>query len=292
MYIKDKGTADFFGVPDIEPSSWIQAFGQEMHYQAWQLYPNTILLGKERTLYDYKITDIYEVYKRIGEQVLIVLSQWLSAARWNGERSWINTQHNTSNFNMNMFLTIPRAQADNIWGLQEIISVAIAKALSGILPKWEIEIAYPFHYLKAWGKVAGHLAQKVGIDDGNSFVRIGIGINSAMMPPKLPENDELAKRLFTAPTSINITPRIWPALAEILGKNIQQALAAWQSHDEYLKFLNLKKWDQVTVYSDTGGIEFWKKLADWIYDRVSNRGDIELLGEIIPGGKSYHIVKG
>jgi biotin-(acetyl-CoA carboxylase) ligase len=291
MYIKNKEVADFFGIKEFENSKNFEAFGQNLELTTND-QENIILLGQERTLYDYKLKDISKVYSKIGERVLMTLCQWLTDARWNGDRKWINTQSGISNFNVNIFTTIPQFDRMNsVWSLQEQISTAIAKTLTETVYEWKISIAYPFHYLVDEKKIAGHLIQAASIDAMHLFVRIGIWMNSTTFCPKLPDDDQLAKYIFNKTSSICMPPSLWINFANWLAENITASIESGSKHAEYLQLLNIQPGNSVSIFEDNGTTQFWEQLAQWKFMKIDSVWSIKLDTQSLASWRDYHIIK-
>lgn len=276
MYIRNNTVAWFFGI-----ESWWSSLSIGSPF--WELiqshgYENTILLGKERTLYDYDLQCIYEFCKKYSHNILTILCEWLSSARWNGTRRWINTQDERSNFSVNIFVTLPKNQYQSVQDLQERIAMGIMTTLSWVSTR-HINIAYPFHFLQDGGKIAGHLVQKKNIDKNTEFLRIGIGINTNTQVPRLPDNDELAQRLYWQPSTLSLEPSRWIALANNLRENIIHSLES-SRHDDYLNSLNIENWDTVEITHDNGTISFWEILKRWQFDTINTDGKIHLIWEM------------
>lgn len=289
MYIKDSETAHFFGISSSERGESIEGFSKKLIH-----VPNEekriILLWEERTLYDYTPPKLYDLYKQIGSDILMILCSSLTAARWSGDRKWINTQQHISNFNVNICLSVPRDISSSSWHLQERISVAIATTLAGMNPDAHIQIAYPLHYLMDGWKVAGHLIQKVRLDQDNDFLRIGIGTNTSSLPPRLPVNDHLAQHLFSVPNSLDIPSDRWISLAKQYWKNIQTSLQWGTMHQEYLEFLTLRKWDTIEIYEDNGTAQFGALISRWIFHSLNPDGSITIDDTTLKN-KEFHIKK-
>lgn len=287
MYIKDSETAHFFGISPWEAWESLEGFSKKLihipHHEK-----GIILLWKERTLYDYTLQSIYDFYRQVGSDILMILCSSLTAARWSGERRWINTQQHNANFNVNICVAVSREVSHQIWNLQERIAVAIAKTLSEIKPENQIQIVYPFHYLMDGSKVAGHLVQKIQLDQNFDFLRIGIGTNTATLPPWLPKNDHLAQYLFSRAHSLDISHDRWIPLAKQYWKNIQIALQWDTSHREYLEYLSMRKWDTIEVYEDNGTTQFGTLISRGIFDTLDSDGSITIDNNVL-ANREYHI---
>lgn len=274
MYIQNPEVAHFFGINSSPSTEKIQVFSRELaQYAQWKT-DWVLLLWKEKTLYEYSLREVYKVYQRIEQEVMMILCTGLTKAKWSGNRNWINTQNDISNFNLNICLPVATSVSENLWDLQERISVVIANVLSNIAIDGDIGITYPFHYTLNWWKVAGHLVQKMNLNSEFDFLRIGIGINTAPVAPELPKNDDLAKYLFAKPTSIEILPNQWVNLATWLWKAIHASLSDTSKHEEYLQYLNIKKWDRITVYQDDGSIYFHGTLFSDKFRTIDPNGKI------------------
>ncbi len=286
MYIRNNEVAWFFGARSAQSSRVINSPFSELRESSGDT--SMILLGKERTLYDYDLHSIHLFCESYRINILTVLCEWLAAARWNGNRRWINTQHERSNFSVNIFTTIDKNQYQSVQDLQERIAMAIIDTLSWISTS-NISIAYPFHYLQDGGKIGWHLVQKKSINEDREFLRIGIGINTDREIPVLPENDELAQNLYQKPTTLSLEPGQWIGLATKLRENITQSIVS-NRHDDYLWSLNIQHWDTVEVYHDNGTISFWESVIRWQFDTIDRDGGIHLIGQTDPLRVSdYHI---
>jgi hypothetical protein len=100
------------------------------------------------------------------------------------------------------------------------------------------------------------LVQKIRLDAESDFLRIGIGTNTANIPPVLPKNDHLAEHLFSAPNSVHLGPEEWIRLAKKYKENILLALQSDSEHSEYIQFLNIKRGDTIEIYEDLGTHQF------------------------------------
>ncbi len=286
MLIRDNTLAWFFGTEIPLANSLVPS-------PFWELIEspgdsNIILLGRERTLYDYDLQDIHTFCENYRHSILTVLCEWLSSARWNGMRRWINTQHGKSNFSVNIFTTLDKNQYQSVQDLQERIAMGIIDTLSWINSD-NVSIAYPFHYLQDGGKIAGHLVQKKSISKDTEFLRIGIGINTDTQSPLLPDNDELVQHLYRQPTTLALEPSRWIALATDLRDNIIHSLES-SRHDEYIRSLSIGHWDSVEISHDDGTISFWESVIWWQFDTIDADGRIYLIWEMNPLKLSdYHI---
>lgn len=297
MYITQPDVAQFFWVTDSSNNKHI-----DFLWHNFAEYPITdeekdsnsriMLLGKEQTLYNYSLVELYKQYQSMRVDSLMLLCTGLSAARWNGQRTWINTQNNTSNFNLNLCLTLPSEVCLNIWNLQERISVAITLALSDIhFERDKLAIAYPFHYTINSGKVAGHLVQKMDIDNDNSFIRIGIGVNTSEDDlPLLPDNDDLARHLYEEPASIEVSPNRWIMMSDYFRSAIQDSLVGETKHQEYLKLSSIKNWDYISIYADNGTTQFGERIDHGEFETIHPDGSIKIDNSILPPW-NYHIKK-
>ena len=277
----------FFGISEDDTNSGWDTLGKDS-YHIQDDDTGIILLWQERTLYDYPLATIYDLYSKIGSEVLMILCTSLTAARGSGERKWINTQWNTSNFNANICLKVSREISEQVWNLQERISVAIADTL--LLYHPDIHINYPFHYTINGGKVAWHLIQKIRLDSEYDFLRIGIGTNTAPMPPRLPNNDQLAQDLFRSSYSLDIPSVQWIDLAKKYKENIKTSLQGDSRHHDFLEYLNLKEWDPIEVYEDNGTIQFGSMIVRWVFWSLDTDGSI-VIGKIPLERREYHIKK-
>lgn len=286
MYIKDsESTAKFFGISETDTNNNWGILGKNLNH-IQDNDTGIILLWQERTLYDYPLITIYDLYAKVGSEVLMILCSSLTAARWSGERKWINTQEHISNFNVNICLKVPRDISSQVWNLQERISVAIADTLKDIHPA--VSIAYPFHYLLGGWKVAWHLIQKIRLDSDFDFLRIGIGTNTSSLPPRLPMNDHLARHLFSEPNSLHIPPHLWIDLAKCYKVNIRKSLQWDSRHSDFLQYLTLKKWENIEVYEDNGTTQFGSLIARWVFDSLNPDGSIVIDNSVL-AKKEYHI---
>jgi biotin-(acetyl-CoA carboxylase) ligase len=120
--------------------------------------------------------------------------------------------------------------------------------------------------------------QKKSISNDTDFLRIGIGINTDSQTPQLPSNDQLAQTLYSEPTTLSIGPERWIDLASNLRTNIMKSLDINQ-HENYLRSLNIKHWDDIQIWGDDGTITFWKKMARWQLDTIDRDGNIHLIWE-------------
>lgn len=277
----------FFGISENDIHNGWDTLGKDS-YHIQDDDTGIILLWQERTLYDYPLATIYDLYRKIGSDVLMILCTSLTAARGSGERKWINTQWNTSNFNTNICLKVSREISEQVWNLQERISVAIADTL--LLYHPDVHINYPFHYTINGGKVAWHLIQKIRLDSEYDFLRIGIGTNTAPMPPRLPNNDQLAQDLFRSSYSLDIPSVQWIDLAKKYKENIKTSLQGDSRHHDFLEYLNLKEWDPIEVYEDNGTIQFGSMIVRWVFWSLNTDGSI-VIGKIPLERREYHIKK-
>ena len=277
----------FFGISEDDTNSGWDTLGKDS-YHIQDDDTGIILLWQERTLYDYPLATIYDLYSKIGSEVLMLLCTSVTSARGSGERKWINTQWNTSNFNANICLKVSREISEQVWNLQERISVAIADTL--LLYHPDIHINYPFHYTINGGKVAWHLIQKIRLDSEYDFLRIGIGTNTAPIAPRLPNNDQLAQDLFRSSYSLDIPSVQWIDLAKKYKENIKTSLQGDSRHHDFLEYLNLKEWDPIEVYEDNGTIQFGSMIVRWVFWSLNTDGSI-VIGKIPLERREYHIKK-
>ncbi len=289
MYIQNPEVAHFFWVNLIPSTKKIEVFSRELTHYGELRREWILLLWNEQTLYNYPLQDVHAVYEKIWRDILMILCTGLSRAKWSWKREWINTQNNVPNFNMNLCLPIRESLSKNIWNLQERISVAIANVLNNYSWDQAIAITYPFHYTMDWGKVAGHLVQKMNIDNNSSFLRIGIGVNTADIAPELPQNDNLVGQIFTRPTSIKIPSDKWVDLAMNFYEAIHSSLDDRSKHDEYMEYLNLKKWDHIAIYQDDGSNQFSRILYSDNFKYLDTEGNIITNSHTI--WWDHHIVK-
>ena len=79
------------------------------------------------------------------------------------------------------------------------------------------------------------------IDNDNSFIRIGIGVNTSEDDlPLLPDNDDLARHLYEEPASIEVSPNRWIMMSDYFRSAIQDSLVGETKHQEYLKLSSIK----------------------------------------------------
>lgn len=290
MYIQDRDVAQFFQVdyPHNDQSA-IEGLSRKL-FQNSDENDGIVLLWEERTLYEYNITKMYDLFGQVGSDVMMVLCSSLTAAKWSSERKWINTQQHISNFNVNICLRVSREISNSVWALQEKIATAITQTLIRLRPDHQFQIAYPLHYLMDGWKVAGHLVQKIRLDAENDFLRIGIGTNTANIPPVLPKNDHLAEHLFSAPNSVYLGPEEWIRLAKKYKENILLLLQSDSAHSEYIQFLNIKRGDSIEIYEDLGTHQFWGRLHGWVFDTIHPDGSVAINRTTLPH-QDYHIKK-
>ena len=256
--------------------------------QEWE--DGTIILEKKETLYNYRLAHIRDYLEKIKRDTLIVLCEWLTNARGNGQRHWVNMQNGNANFNANIFLYTEKLS--NPWELQERISTAIANILSQYTD-WEVTLHYPFHYTNSWAKIAWHLVQSIGVDSERDFLRIGIWVNTAPVSPRLPHNDHLSTRVFQWTHTINIMQPGWIDFAQIIQEWVTRHLTQSDDyHDMYLAKLQLKKGDYINIYRDTGSkdIEEDRRLLQNVeFLGITETWCIITAQGILPNG-DYHIV--
>jgi len=61
------------------------------------------------------------------------------------------------------------------------------------------------------------------------------------MPPRLPNNDQLAQDLFRSSYSLDIPSVQWIDLAKKYKENIKTSLQGDSRHHDFLEYLNLKE---------------------------------------------------
>jgi biotin-(acetyl-CoA carboxylase) ligase len=176
-----------------------------------------------------------------------------------------------------------------MWSLQEQISTAIAETLAGTNPGKKVEIAFPFHYLLDGKKIAGHLIQVARKNTTQNFVRIGIWVNSTLLPPKLPENDQLAQDIYSKTASLCIPPKSWIAFAQSLAESIVSSTQNWSQHTKYLEYLSIKSWQDITLFEDNGSTQLWEKLREWRFQTIQPTWSIIVDDTIFPSWKNYHL---
>ncbi len=291
MYIKNQSISDFFWIQDFSKNSDIYGFNQVISSNN-DSEPWIFLLGKERSLYDYPLSSVYQLHKKIGSETLLVLCQSLTNAQWNGKRYWINTQRNISNFNMNLFCRISRELSDATWRLQEHISWAIHQVLEHNSSWSIVKIAYPFHFVIDDKKVAWHLIQKKNLDDDTAYLRIWIWVNTALKVPELPDNDQLSQWVFHGVHSLNLHEENWIQLSQQFRDTILDSIKQTNPniHTEYLNHLNLQPKDMVEVYHDDGSIQFDKRIDVWNFVTVDSNWFVELNHRKIESN-DIHLIK-
>lgn len=220
-----------------------------------------ILLGREKTLYDYRLEKLESIRKSISEDVLVILPHWLYGAKWSWYRTWVNSVYDQSNLSLN-FILPNRFQWLSSFELQTRIAVGVSRTLESISSDDDnITIQYPLHYLLNGKKVAGHLVQM-----NKESIRIGLGVNTDFAP-SLPQNDELAQKLYMGSASFSFRKTDWIRLALEFLKNIRLQLAI-ESHDEYLVFARPTIWSYVRVYKDNHRITLGSPIDEWVLKTI------------------------